>query len=78
MTATLTRGRVRGMTFPDLNHAKTVCRIGGGHSCCRYLTMAPMGWSCEKHSDMAALLDARAAAGDMVARGDNCEGMSAR
>jgi hypothetical protein len=53
----------------------SVCRIGQGAACCRYLTVGVHGFECEKHSDLRSLLDARVAQGDMVAQGDNCEGI---
>jgi hypothetical protein len=55
-----------------------VCLIGQGARCCRYLTMSPRGWSCEKRHAMGRTLDARVAAGRMNARGDNCEGLDSR
>ena len=64
--------------FPDQQQVETVCLIGQGEKCCRYLTMAPTGWSCEKLSDAGRLLDIRAAAGQMTARGDNCVGLDSR
>jgi hypothetical protein len=63
---------------PTDEWTKTVCKIGQGHDCCRYLTMSPDGWSCEKHGTLARLLDRRAAAGEMVARSDNCPGKGSR
>jgi hypothetical protein len=64
--------------FPDLEHAKTVCKIGQGGNCCRYLAMAPDGWSCEKHSELRRYLDYRAETKTMYARSDNCEGKDSR
>lgn len=64
--------------FPDKEHVKSVCKIGQGHDCCRYLTMAPLGWSCEKRGALKKYLDMRVATAGMVARGDNCEGKDAR
>lgn len=64
--------------YPEGDHVRTVCKIGLDAECCRYLTMAPTGWSCEKKSELAKLLDARAASGAMHARADNCEGMDSR
>jgi hypothetical protein len=60
--------------FPEPDYIKDVCRIGQSHACCRYLTMGPGGWCCEKNTGLSAVLDARVALGSMVARGDNCEG----
>jgi hypothetical protein len=64
--------------FPDTEYAKTVCKIGHGHECCRYLTMSPRGWSCEKHSELKKHFDYRAFLGTMTARGDNCTGKDSR
>lgn len=64
--------------YPDAEHAKTICKIGQDHACCRYLTMHPAGWSCEKHSSMKPYFDRRAAIGAMTARGDNCPGKDSR
>lgn len=58
-----------------LDYVKTTCKIGQGNACCRYLTMAPDGWDCEKHTELAAILDARVAAKTIVAQSDNCEGV---
>ncbi len=59
------------------DHAKTVCRIGAGAACCRYLTCGAQGLECEKHSDLRVVLDARVAANQMVSHGDNCDGIKA-
>jgi len=63
---------------PTPEWAKGVCKLGQGHACCRYLTMAPEGWSCAKHTGLAALLDQRVQSKTMTARGDNCAGRGAR
>lgn len=65
------------MTQDELtdDHAKTVCKIGQGNDCCRYLTMSGMGWGCEKGTALKFLLDARVATQSINARGDNCEGV---
>jgi len=56
-------------------HVTTVCRIGQGHACCRYLGAGPSGLECFKlNGPLRDALDARVAVGTMVARGDNCEG----
>lgn len=64
--------------YPDNAWTREVCKTGQGAACCRYLTISPDGWSCEKHSVFAATLDARAAAGQMRARSDNCPGKDSR
>jgi len=55
-------------------HVKTVCKIGQGHDCCRYLVMGMQGFECAKHSAMASHLDMRVAQESITARGNNCEG----
>jgi hypothetical protein len=60
--------------FPHDEWIKGVCRIGQGAACCRYLTMSPTGWDCEKKTQLGLVLDARVARGEMTARGDNCKG----
>lgn len=64
--------------FPDAEYTKTVCKVGQGANCCRYLTMHPEGWSCEKYSEMGKLLNYRVAIGSMHACGDNCSGKDSR
>lgn len=65
--------------YPDSTWVNTVCKIGQGEACCRYLTMSPNGWSCEKLEPSARrMLDHRVMAGTMTARGDNCEGKKSR
>lgn len=61
-------------TKPDDEWARTVCAIGQGAACCRYLTLGGDGWSCAKHGELRYTLDRRAAAGTMNARSDNCTG----
>lgn len=53
---------------------KTVCRMGEGAACCRYLGADADGIECLKHSKLRGLIDGRVAAGTMVAQGDNCLG----
>jgi hypothetical protein len=54
---------------------RNVCKIGQGAACCRYLTMGPDGWNCERNASLKATIDERVAAGQFTARGDNCEGL---
>jgi len=64
--------------YPDDMYVKAVCKVGQ-LECCRYLTMGPNGWSCEKGTPaLKALLDDRVAKGTIRARGDNCEGLGSR
>jgi hypothetical protein len=64
--------------YPTTEEAKTLCKMGQGHDCCRYLTMGGGGWSCEKHSSLRGMLDRRVETETIVARGDNCDGMDSR
>lgn len=64
--------------FIDDDWAKDTCKLGQGAACCRYLTIGANGWSCEKHSTLHFLLDARVESGTINARGDNCEGRASR
>lgn len=64
--------------YPDDYWTRTVCKVGQGNACCRYLTMHPDGWSCEKYSGLRAHLDMRVKRGNITARGDNCEGRESR
>lgn len=54
--------------------AKTVCKYGQGHECCRYLGMSSEGWSCLKLTELRPYIDKRVESKTMGARGDNCEG----
>ena len=64
--------------YPDAEYATLVCKIGQGYDCCRYLTMAPEGWSCEKMGRLRRYLDHRVVTLTMTARGDNCPGKNSR
>jgi len=63
---------VRPADFIDA-YREQVCKVGGGETCCRYLTMGAGGWSCAKRTDMRYTIDSRAAG--MLAKGDNCDGV---
>jgi hypothetical protein len=56
---------------------KTLCRIGEGAACCRYLGADAAGLECLKHSSLREIIDERVAAGTFVAQGDNCPGKPA-
>lgn len=55
-------------------HVKTVCKIGQGNDCCRYLVMGSQGFECVKNTSLRSTLDSRVAMNAIVAQGDNCEG----
>ena len=52
-----------------------VCKAGQGHNCCRYVVAGSAGIECAKHSSFRTLLDKRVLEENIVARGDNCEGV---
>lgn len=58
--------------FTD-EHRASVCRIGQGAACCRYLTVGAEGWACEKRTSMRHGIDHRAP--EMISQGDNCDGV---
>lgn len=64
--------------FPDIEYIKTICLIGRGYACCRYLTAGSNGWSCEKLGPLKQCFDQMVAAQMIVARGDNCAGKNSR
>lgn len=64
--------------YPIKEWVDNVCQLGQGAMTCRYLTVSPKGWSCEKHSSLRRMLDARVLAKTMLARGDNCRGKDSR
>ena len=59
----------------DQEWIRTVCKIGQGHECCRYLTCGPGGFDCAKHTELRAHLDFRVFCENITARGDNCPGL---
>jgi len=60
--------------IPD-EHFYNVCKPGQGHECCRYVVASSAGIECAKHSSFRTLLDKRVLDENIVARGDNCEGV---
>lgn len=61
-------------TTRKMEYVKTICKIGQGSTCCRYLVAGSQGFGCAKLTTLKALLDSRAEEGTSVARGDNCDG----
>ena len=57
-------------------HVKSICKIGQGNTCCRYLVCGVKGFECAKHSEHKETLDARVAMNSIVAQGDNCKGFN--
>ena len=67
------RGRGK-MGIVNDEYVRATCKPGTA-DCCRYLTMSPDGWECAKtNPGLKAHLDARVAANDIRAVGDNCDG----
>jgi hypothetical protein len=54
----------------------SVCKLGQGKDCCRYLARDAQGFKCLKLTELRYHLDERVKRGTMNARGDNCEGWS--
>jgi hypothetical protein len=55
--------------------ARSLCRLGTGSPCCRYLAAGAEGFGCLKlDPKLKAKIDARVAAGTFNAKGDNCPG----
>jgi hypothetical protein len=56
-------------------HIKDICKIGWGKDCCRYLTMSPNGWNCERNNpDIKNIIDKKVESGSFTAQGINCDG----
>jgi hypothetical protein len=65
------------MSIPE-GHEITVCKIGQGALCCRYVVGGVHGLECAKHEpELAAEINRRVTAGAFTARGDNCDGITA-
>lgn len=58
------------------DHIRTVCKIGQGKLCCRYLVMGTLGFECVKNTSLRSTLDNRVDMNAITAQGDNCEGQS--
>tara|TARA_R110000782_G_scaffold51260_3_gene110605 strand:- start:1044 stop:1247 length:204 start_codon:yes stop_codon:yes gene_type:complete len=59
----------------EMDHVNTVCQIGNRADTCRYLAMGPDGFECLKLTAHRPMIDQRVEAGQMVARGDHCDGV---
>jgi len=57
-------------------HVVNVCKLGCGEEVCAYLALTGDGWACLKVTSMRGLIDQRVRDGEMVAKGNNCEGIS--
>ncbi len=62
--------------IPD-DTLKTVCKMGQGHDCCRYIIVDPKhGIVCAKGTKWQMALDERVE--QMVTQGDNCKGLKSK
>ena len=52
---------------------ETVCLVGKGAECCRYIVAGADGITCAKHTSLKLTIDARI--NKMTAKGDNCDGL---
>lgn len=60
----------------DMNYVETVCKMGQGEACCRYL-IVHNGLQCAKlDPGLSAMILARVLEGTFKSKGDNCEGKS--
>jgi len=58
------------------DHLKTVCKMGHGADCCRFIVADGGGIQCAKHEPvLVEQINRRIAADAFTARGDNCEGL---
>lgn len=56
---------------------QSLCKIGAGAECCRWLARGGTGYFCAKFDpDLARQIAERFEAGEMRAKGDNCPGLS--
>ena len=60
------------------DYMKEICKSGCGEETCSYLMMGVNGFECAKGTDLEGILTQRRLAGQMVVRGDNCEGLQAK
>lgn len=55
-------------------HLDLVCQKGK-KGACRYIALVPTGYVCMKHTPMKNPIDEQISQGNMLAKGDNCEGL---
>lgn len=61
----------------DMEHIRSVCKIGQGKNCCRYLVVGGKGFECGKESEtLKIMIDKRVQT--MTAQSDNCNGYEKR
>jgi len=59
-----------------LDTLKSICRIGQGQDACRYIMRTQDGYSCVKNSIIQVTIDDAVAKDGMIARGNNCSGLT--
>lgn len=60
------------MSSIDKEKLKTICKVGQGDECCRYITCGASGFECVKHKPLGSFIDNRVKDETMTAIGDNC------
>lgn len=61
----------------DIEHVRSLCKIGEGAACCSFLVCGPNGFECAKdpvNQGILPLLTQRREQKAMVALADNCSG----
>ena len=58
----------------DTEHLKNICKFGS-KGVCKYLGCGSDGFTCLKYSSFRTTIDAQSESGEMVATGDNCNGI---
>ena len=56
-------------------HLYAVCKMRQGEQTCKYVGLGPSGYFCAKKTPIKVTLDYKAENKQMIARGDNCEGL---
>lgn len=78
LAAQKARGNALAQLPPEDDWVRDFCQPNND-ACCRYLTMSPTGWSCEKHNPrLKSYIDRRVERGQIRAVGDNCPGRASR
>jgi hypothetical protein len=69
--------RLNNQLLDDDPRLKSLCKVGEGKQCCRWLARGPRGYFCAKFDPaIADAIRERAEAGQLGALGDNCPGLT--
>ena len=58
--------------------SKDICLIRQGEKTCRYIMFGKKGFACMKNTPIANMLDGFAKDNSIIAKSDNCGGLSAK